>query len=185
MKRMSAMCPESSTFIGVARSLGPERGLRRQGGFVLVSAIFLLVVLAALGIYMLLFSTVQNTTSATDLEGSRVYWAARSGLDWATYQALDPTASAAYACASGCVMATPPCSGPTTTAPAATNLTMGTYPVTVSCTCTPYCQAGARVRVFRFTSNACNQANAGTCPNAAATGIGYVDRELTATVGAP
>ena len=63
----SAIC--SQAFLGLL-----------QGGFAIVSAIFLLVVLAALGAFMLTFSTVQHATSAQDIQGSRAYWAARAGL---------------------------------------------------------------------------------------------------------
>ncbi|MCM8580609.1 MAG: hypothetical protein NFV56_14210, partial [Candidatus Accumulibacter sp.] len=54
-----------------------------QGGFALVSAIFLLVVLAALGAFMLTFSNTQQLTSAQDVQGSRAYWAAKGGVQWA------------------------------------------------------------------------------------------------------
>jgi MSHA biogenesis protein MshP len=153
----------------------------RETGFAIVSAIFLLVILAVLGVYMVTFSTVQSASSGSDVEGSRVYWAARSGLDWGIYKAnID---NLTYACSTGCVMTTPPCTGPTTVTPAADNLSMAGYTVTVSCTCTPSCQANNPIKVFRFTSNACNQATgAGVCPNPAPAGISYVDRELTVTV---
>jgi MSHA biogenesis protein MshP len=180
MKRISTMCRRYLDLMRPAHLRLASRKGRRQTGFAIVSAIFLLVILALLGAYMVNFSTVQNTTSGTDVEGSRAYWAARSGLDWGIYKAR--VDNLAYACSTGCVMATPPCTGPTTVTPAATNLTMAGYTVTVSCTCTPSCQANTPIKVFRFTSNACNQANAGSCPNPAPTGTSYVDRELTAIV---
>jgi len=63
------------------------------GGFALLSAIFLLVVLAALGGFMMHFSTIQHSSSAQDLNGSRAYQAARAGMEWAVYQVIhDPTA---------------------------------------------------------------------------------------------
>ncbi|MFN3397751.1 MAG: hypothetical protein ACK4ZS_04360, partial [Sulfurimicrobium sp.] len=49
----------------------------------MVAAIFLLVTLAALGAFMLTFSSTQHLTSAQDIQGSRAYWAARAGLEWA------------------------------------------------------------------------------------------------------
>lgn len=55
----------------------------REGGFALVSAIFLLVILAALGAFMLTFSNTQHMTSAQDIQGSRAYWAAKGGIQWA------------------------------------------------------------------------------------------------------
>lgn len=54
-----------------------------QTGFAAIAAIFLVVVLAALGGFMLTFSNTQQLTSAQDIQGSRAYWAARAGLEWA------------------------------------------------------------------------------------------------------
>lgn len=54
-----------------------------QRGFSLVSAIFLLVVLAALGAAMVTFSTAQNQTLAMDVLGARAYQAANAGIEWA------------------------------------------------------------------------------------------------------
>jgi MSHA biogenesis protein MshP len=51
-------------------------------GFAALAAIFLMVVLGALGAFMLSFSTIQHSTSAQDIQGSRAYWAARAGLEW-------------------------------------------------------------------------------------------------------
>lgn len=56
-----------------------------QRGFSLVSAIFLLVVLAALGAAMVTFSTAQNQNLAMDVLGSRAYQAANAGIEWAAY----------------------------------------------------------------------------------------------------
>src|SRR5450830_1380720 len=54
-----------------------------QRGFAAIAAIFLVVILAALGAFMLTFSNTQHLTSAQDIQGSRAYWAARAGLEWA------------------------------------------------------------------------------------------------------
>ena len=56
---------------------------RQHAGFAIVSAIFLLVALALLGAYMVSFSNTQHITSAQDVQGSRAYWAAKGGLQWA------------------------------------------------------------------------------------------------------
>jgi MSHA biogenesis protein MshP len=58
---------------------------RAQCGFSLVSAIFLLVVLAVLGVAMVSFSTMQNQSQALDVMGSRAYQAAQAGIEWAAY----------------------------------------------------------------------------------------------------
>jgi MSHA biogenesis protein MshP len=54
----------------------------KQHGFAAIAAIFLVVVLAALGGFMVTFSNTQQLTSAQDVKGSRAYWAARAGLEW-------------------------------------------------------------------------------------------------------
>lgn len=55
----------------------------QQHGFAIVSAIFLLVILVALGAFMLSISNTQQLSSAQDVQGSRAYWAAHGGIQWA------------------------------------------------------------------------------------------------------
>jgi len=63
--------------------------LNNQHGFTLVQAIFVLVVLALLGTYMVRLSTVQQATATQSLIQARVYHAARSGLEWGIKQVSD------------------------------------------------------------------------------------------------
>lgn len=58
----------------------------RMRGFSLVSAIFLLIVLAALGVAMVTISTTQHQSSSLDIEGVRAYQAAKAGIEWGVYQ---------------------------------------------------------------------------------------------------
>ena len=69
-----------------------RRYVHRSRGFALVSAIFLLVVLAALGAFIAVVSTTQQIGSALDLQGAKAYQAARAGIEWGSYQvwALNP-----------------------------------------------------------------------------------------------
>ncbi len=53
-----------------------------QRGFVLVMAIFILVVLSLLGSYMVRLSGTQHATTNLSLQGVRAYQAAKAGLDW-------------------------------------------------------------------------------------------------------
>ncbi|MBN2644955.1 MAG: pilus assembly protein MshP [Desulfuromonadaceae bacterium] len=53
-----------------------------QSGFTLVQAIFILVVLALLGVYMVTMFTVQQSTSTLALQQARAYQAARAGVEW-------------------------------------------------------------------------------------------------------
>jgi MSHA biogenesis protein MshP len=57
------------------------------GGFSLVSAIFLMVVLVILGVSLVTISSVQHTTTAQQLQAARANYAARAGAEWAAYQA--------------------------------------------------------------------------------------------------
>lgn len=57
-------------------------------GFAMPTAIFLVVIMAALGSFMVNFSTNANITSMQDVQGTRVYWAARSGVQWAVSSIL-------------------------------------------------------------------------------------------------
>ena len=61
--------------------------LKNNNGFTLVQAIFILVVLALLGVAMMRLIGVQSSTSVFALQGARAYQAARSGLEWGGAQA--------------------------------------------------------------------------------------------------
>lgn len=56
--------------------------IKNQNGFTLVQAIFILVVLALLGTYMVSLSTVQQATTTQAVLQARAYQAARAGLEW-------------------------------------------------------------------------------------------------------
>ena len=56
--------------------------INNQNGFTLVQAIFILVVLALLGTYMVSLSTVQQSTTTQAVLQARAYQAARAGLEW-------------------------------------------------------------------------------------------------------
>jgi MSHA biogenesis protein MshP len=62
---------------------------KRQRGFALVAAIFLLVVLASLGVYIVRVNSVQQQTVNIALLGARAFEAAVAGIEWGAFQALD------------------------------------------------------------------------------------------------
>jgi MSHA biogenesis protein MshP len=68
-----------------------------QNGFSLISAIFLLVVLAFLGAAMVTFSTNQQQSAAMDVMGVRAYQAAKAGVEWGAYRVLRPGGGCAAA----------------------------------------------------------------------------------------
>ena len=59
---------------------------RRDSGFGLVSALFLLVVLSAAASFMLNLGGAQRTTVNLAIQGAKAFHAARSGVEWGIYQ---------------------------------------------------------------------------------------------------
>jgi MSHA biogenesis protein MshP len=66
------------------------RSLPREAGVGLVTAIFLLVVLAGLAVAMVSLYTSQQASANLDLQGARAYQAARAGLEWGLYRQMRP-----------------------------------------------------------------------------------------------
>lgn len=60
----------------------------RQSGFSLITALFLLVAVASLVVYMTNISVVQHTTLLYGVQGARATQAARSGIEWGIYRAI-------------------------------------------------------------------------------------------------
>lgn len=138
-------------------------------GFAIVSAIFILVVLAALGAFIVNISTSQQIGSALDVQGVRAYQAARAGIEWGLHQQL-PVQRA---------------NPPTYATCAATFGTSGTFtfPVaaatlqgfTVTVTCVPTADPNGGPTVYTVRSTACN--STGGCPNASPGNL-YIERRL-------
>lgn len=70
----------------------------RQRGFAIVSAIFILVVLAGLAAFVVSITTTQSLTFAQDIQGARAYQAARAGIEWQIQRWLVTTPSATATC---------------------------------------------------------------------------------------
>ena len=62
--------------------------LKSQKGFSIITALFIMLILAVLGGFMVTMSGVQHSTPLWALQGARAYHAARSGLEWGGFQAL-------------------------------------------------------------------------------------------------
>lgn len=65
-----------------------DREKNRNKGFALVAAIFILVVLSLLGIFLVRIFTVGSASTRFSIQGTRAYFAAKSAFDWAVYQAV-------------------------------------------------------------------------------------------------
>lgn len=115
--------------------------LRRAGrGFALPSAIFLLVVLAALGAYLVTLSRTSHLTAALDVHSARAYQAARAGIEWAAWQVIVPPGPAT------------PCP------PSPSTLTLGAtlalFSVTVECRRSDVSDGAETVSVYQIRSTA-------------------------------
>lgn len=140
-------------------------------GFALVSAIFLLLLMAALGAFMVSFTSTQHASSTMDMESSRAYWAARAGLDWGLYQVLDPLNATVVPPGSGTWPNFPACAAGS---PVFSGLLDG-FAVTVTCTFFDYTEGVKSVRVYQLQATA-NKGGVAGNPH-------FVERQLTATAG--
>ena len=155
-------------------------------GFAIVSAIFILVVLAALGAFIVSVSTGQQAGSTLDIQGVRAYQAARAGIEWGVYQVqATPAYNFSYGTPAVAVGSANPnarlCpASPSSVVPAAP--TLAGFTVTVTCTRTVDLINGGPT-VYTLQSTACNQPAAGACPAAApAPGVDYIERRIEVTL---
>ncbi|WP_223468007.1 agglutinin biogenesis protein MshP [Massilia soli] len=142
--------------------------LARSRGVGLVTAIFLLVVIAGLAVAMVTVFTTQQTSSALDVQGTRAYQAARAGIEWGVFKHQRPD----------------PCNATNSFAmPQGTSL--GAFTVTVACTLIegPDTESGDTEALDqrKVTVVACNAPSAaGTCPNPS-NSSDYVQRVMEVT----
>jgi MSHA biogenesis protein MshP len=61
---------------------------RARAGFAMVTAIFLLVVLGALAVFMIKLSGTYQAAPMQSLLAARVYFAAKAGLEWGIQRAI-------------------------------------------------------------------------------------------------
>lgn len=140
----------------------------RQRGVSIVTAIFIIVILAGLAGFAARILSVQQQSSGLDVLGAQAYAAAQSGIDWGAYQVLDGTPT----CALSTNLAMP--AGP-----------LAAFGVTVTCASSAHTEAGAAVTIYQLAATACNQpTGAGVCPNPAP-GDSYVERQVSASVELP
>ncbi len=142
-----------------------------QRGFSLVTAIFLLVVLASLGAVMMTFFTAQQQSSALDVMGARAYQASRAGIEWGAYQIIQ-SGVAGGAFASACQP------GPTSQVLPALGGTLSPFAVTVGCSATAHSEAAATVTLYQVSSVAATRGLAAGNPD-------YVERQMIVTIAQP
>lgn len=134
-----------------------SRTIARARGVGLITAVFLVVVLAGLGVAIMTLFASQQAASSLDELGSRAYQAARAGVEWGVYQQLRNNQ----------------CNGPTTFAFPSSATSLSGFSVTVKCTVSD----SALVPRWIITAYACNQPGANGCPNPS-NSPDYVARQL-------
>ena len=142
------------------RALGCANPRSKPRGFAAIAAIFLVVVLAALGAFMLSLSNSQQVTSAQDTLGTRAYWAANAGMEWAVVAGpgVCPAANTTLVALAAGV-------GPAV---------IEGFTITIRCARNDYLEAGVTRRIFRFESIASMGAGVGS--------VGYIERSVSAGV---
>jgi MSHA biogenesis protein MshP len=129
-----------------------------MGGFAAIAAVFILVVLAALGVTLVTISAGQARASAFDALGIQAYRAAHAGIEFGVARAL-----------------TGNCGSNTLTLP---GTTLAPFTVQVNCVSTPHTEVSTTTTIYEITSTACNR---GTCPGSA--DGAYVERQIRVVVG--
>lgn len=157
-----------------------ERGRNAQGGFSIVTAVFLIVVLALLGVFIVSVVGLQQASQALDVQGVRAYHAARAGMEWGAFQVLDPNNALNPGPSCGPAVNTAPCpASPTHLSALGGSLSL--FTVSVECTMTSGTEGNREVRVYQIVATACNQPSGGSCLGTTPA-AGYVERRITATL---
>jgi MSHA biogenesis protein MshP len=143
----------------------------RSRGVSLLTAVFLLVVLAALSAAMVGVFGVQQTSAVLDVMGVRADQAARSGLEWGLYRQLRVQSGVSVACFTATPVTFPFAS--------VSNSTLAGFSVTVSCVAGSDNLAGYTTNRWTITAVACNKPGASGCPNASPD-PDYVQRRVQA-----
>lgn len=142
----------------------------RARGASLITAIFLVVVMAGLAGAITQLVMVQQATAAMDMLGVQAYQAARSGLEWGLYQRLRVQAPDIACFTSPSTFAMPQDGG------------LRNFTVTVTCAPGPQANlVGNTTNRWTIMAVACNQPGPAGCPNPT-TNADYVQRRVQAEV---
>lgn len=137
-------------------------------GFTMMSMLFILVVLAALGVALASLSQRQQLGSAGELAAAKAYQAAFAGLEWGSHQMLRGGGQ-------------PPCFG---TRSFALPDQLSGFTVTVTCARTTATDGEQALAFYTLVATACNIASGGACPNGATTEPTYAERQLSRSLSA-
>ncbi len=131
-----------------------------QQGFSLIMAIFLVVVLGGIAVFIGRVTSLQIQSSTLNEESAMAYQAAHSGIEWGVYQAV--TNSSCVANTTFTLALTVP----------TTPVRFANYTVKVDCTSTTATEGSDNILIYQITATATN----------AAVGNLRVQRQLTAII---
>ncbi len=144
--------------------------MRLNAGFVLIVAVFLLVILASAGMYLVKNFLIGQQISTDLFNAIRTHHAAVSGLEWGKYKALN---------GENCNSTDPIYNGERVAY--ISDLAQESLDVNVYCETYTYGEGSSNIHVYDITSIA--EANLSSKKNAgAAQGAGYVKRQLRTQV---
>jgi MSHA biogenesis protein MshP len=124
---------------------------RRAAGFSLVTALFLLIVLALLGIAIAAIFQLQSAQASLDVNASRGYEAAEAGIEWALVQVTDPDNDDPNLSANP---RQPPACFATTPVSMAASATLSGFTVSVSCSRSATTESNRQIAVYALASTA-------------------------------
>lgn len=139
----------------------------RARGFTMMSMLFILVVLAALGVALASLTQRQQLGSAGELAAAKAYQAAFAGLEWGSHQLL--RAGGQPACFGTRSFKLPD--------------QLADFTVTVTCARTTATDGEQALAFYTVVATACNIASDGACPNGATTEPAYAERQLSRSLG--
>lgn len=136
-----------------------------QHGFGVITAIMILVILAALAAAVVTLANTQALDEALDITATKTYFAAKSGIEWGAFQALRTTPAS--------------CPASATLAP------IDSIAVTVNCQLlTANTTEIGTAAIYRITATACNLPTASVCPGNTAAPF-YTERRIVALIEPP
>ena len=130
-------------------------------------AVFMIVTLAAIGVYLVTISTGQIQAVSQDVQAARAYQAARTGIDWGAYKVLQQNATCS-----------PTLNQTLTLTPSALSGFYAQVTCQVVGAAAGETEGATTVKVFLITSTGCN---ASPC-SPATPGQTYVERQLQLTI---
>ena len=130
------------------------KGRSTQTGFTLITALFLIIVVALLSLYMVNFRTIQQSTVVFGLQGARAMQAVQAGLEWGIYDSITNGNCAASAFT-------------------ATGAALNAFTINTSCALSTHLEGVTPINTYRLTSTA----QTGTYGT-----LDYVYRSMQATV---